>query len=151
MKSDVERKQVWGIDKDEALHHPQRISIVTRYIIDNFNEKTKLHKFNSILAVDSVPTAIKYYNEFKKQLAEPGTPDLKVATIFTYAANEPEEDEWGLGDDENPEEAGKLDMQSRDALDAAIKDYNRMWKHQLFDRWRQIPELLQGCIAPHEE
>ena len=127
MKSDVERKQVWGIDKDEALHHPQRISIVTRYIIDNFNEKTKLHKFNSILAVDSVPTAIKYYNEFKKQLAEPGTPDLKVATIFTYAANEPEEDEWGLGDDENPEEAGKLDMQSRDALDAAIKDYNRMW------------------------
>ena len=127
MKSDVERKQVWGIDKDEALHHPQRISIVTRYIIDNFNEKTKLHKFNSILAVDSVPTAIKYYNEFKKQLAEPGTPDLKVATIFTYAANEPEEDEWGLGDDENPEEAGKLDMQSRDALDAAIKDYNKMW------------------------
>ena len=127
MKSDVERKQVWGIDKDEALHHPQRISRVTRYIIDNFNEKTKLHKFNSILAVDSVPTAIKYYNEFKKQLAEPGTPDLKVATIFTYAANEPEEDEWGLGDDENPEEAGKLDMQSRDALDAAIKDYNRMW------------------------
>ena len=127
MKSDVERKQVWGIDKDEALHHPQRISIVTRYIIDNFNEKTKLHKFNSILAVDSVSTAIKYYNEFKKQLAEPGTPDLKVATIFTYAANEPEEDEWGLGDDENPEEAGKLDMQSRDALDAAIKDYNKMW------------------------
>ena len=127
MKSDVERKQVWGIDKDEALHHPQRISIVTRYIIDNFNKKTKLHKFNSILAVDSVPTAIKYYNEFKKQLAEPGTPDLKVATIFTYAANEPEEDEWGLGDDENPEEAGKLDMQSRDALDAAIKDYNKMW------------------------
>ena len=127
MKSDVERKQVWGIDKDEALHHPQRISIVTRYIIDNFSEKTKLHKFNSILAVDSVPTAIKYYNEFKKQLAEPGTPDLKVATIFTYAANEPEEDEWGLGDDENPEEAGKLDMQSRDALDAAIKDYNKMW------------------------
>ena len=127
MKSDVERKQVWGIDKDEALHHPQRISIVTRYIIDNFNEKTKLHKFNSILAVDSVPTAIKYYNEFKKQLAEPGTPDLKVATIFTYAANEPEEDEWGLGDDENPEEAGKLDMQSCDALDAAIKDYNKMW------------------------
>lgn len=127
MKSDVDRKQVWGIDKDEALHHPQRISIVTRYIIDNFSEKTKLHKFNSILAVDSVPTAIKYYNEFKKQLAEPGTPDLKVATIFTYAANEPEEDEWGLGADENPEEAGKLDMQSRDALDAAIKDYNRMW------------------------
>ena len=127
MKNDVERKQVWGIDKDEALHHPLRINLVTRYIIEQFAEKTKQRKFNSIFAVDSVPTAIQYYNEFKKQLAEPGTPDLKIATIFTYAANEPEEDEWGLGEDENPEEAGKLDMQSRDALDAAIKDYNKMW------------------------
>ena len=127
MKSDVERKQVWGIDKDEALHHPQRISIVTRYIIDHFAEKTKLHKFNSILAVDSVPTAIQYYNEFKKQLAEPGAPDLKIATIFTYSANEPEEDEWGTGEDENPEDAGKMDKLSRDALDAAIKDYNATW------------------------
>ena len=159
MKSDVERKQVWGIDKDEALHHPQRISIVTRYIIDHFAEKTKqgaeaygmsrllnveevikkgrkadeqkakikTRGFNSILAVDSVPTAIQYYHEFKKQLAEPGAPDLKISTIFTYSANEAEEDEWGLGEDENPEEAGKLDLQSRDALDAAIKDYNATW------------------------
>ena len=159
MKSDVERKQVWGIDKEEALHHPKRISIVTRYIIDHFAEKTKqgadaygmsrllnidevikkgrnaeeqkakvkTRGFNSIFAVDSVPTAIQYYNEFKKQLAEPGAPDLKIATIYTYAANEPEEDEWGTGEDENPEDAGKLDMQSRDALDAAIKDYNATW------------------------
>ena len=159
MKSDVERKQVWGIDKDEALHHPQRISIITRYIIEHFAEKTKqgaeaygMNKllnvedvikkgrkaeeqkakvktrgFNSILAVDAVPTAIQYYNEFKKQLAEPGTPDLKIATIFTYSANEPEEDEWGTQEDENPEDAGKMDKQSRDALDAAIKDYNQTW------------------------
>ena len=154
MKSDVE-----GIDKDEALHHPQRICIITRYIIDHFAEKTKqgaeaygmskllnveevikkgrkaeeqkakikTRGFNSILAVDAVPTAIQYYNEFKKQLAEPGTPDLKVATIFTYAANEAEDDEWGLGEDENPEGAGNMDATSRDALDAAIKDYNQMW------------------------
>ena len=159
MKSDVERKQVWGIDKDEALHHPQRISIVARYIIEHFAEKTKqgaeaygmskllnvedvirkgkkaeeqkakvkTRGFNSILAVDAVPTAIQYYNEFKRQLAEAGAPDLKVATIFTYTANEAEEDEWGLGEDENPEGTGKMDMQSRDALEAAIKDYNQMW------------------------
>ena len=159
MKSDVERKQVWGIDKDEALHHPQRISIITRYIIEHFAEKTKqgaeaygmsrlvnveevikkgkkaeeqktkvkTRGFNSILAVDAVPTAIQYYNEFKKQLAEPGAPDLKVATIFTYAANEAESDEWGQGEDENPEGVGKMDATSRDALDAAIKDYNQTW------------------------
>ena len=128
MKDDVERKQVWGIDTDEALHDARRISIVTRYIVDNFMEKTKRGRFNSILAVDSVPTAIQYYNEFRRQLQEPGVPSLKVATIFTYAANEAErDDEWGLGDDENPETAGTLDATSRDALDRAIRDYNRMW------------------------
>lgn len=41
MKSEVERKQVWGIDTEEALHDPRRISIVTRYIIERFGEKTK--------------------------------------------------------------------------------------------------------------
>lgn len=159
MKSDVERKQVWGIDTDEALHDPRRISIVTRYIIDRFDEKTRQDKeaysysklinveevvkkgrkveelkhtyktrgFNSILAVDSVKTAIMYYNEFKKQLQEPGTPNLRIATIFTYAANEEEEDEWGFENDENPEGTEGMDMQSRDALDKAIKDYNEMF------------------------
>ena len=84
MKDDVERKQVWGIDTDEALHNPQRISIVTRYILDNFAEKTKKGKFNSILAVDSVKTAIMYYQEFKKQMKEPGMPPLRIATIYTF-------------------------------------------------------------------
>lgn len=139
MKSDVDRKQVWGIDTDEALHDPRRISIVTRYIIDHFAEKTKQSAdsyyfnkaktkgFNSIFAVDSVKSAIMYYHEFKKQLAETGAPDLRIATIYTYNANEAEEDEWGFEDDENPEETGALDMQSRDALEKAIKDYNALF------------------------
>jgi len=157
MKNEVERKQVWGIDTEEALHDPRRISIVTRYIIERFGEKTKQNAeaysmsklvnvaevikkgrkveeerarvktrgFNSIFAVDSVKAAILYYNEFKKQLAEPGAPNLRVATIYTYNANEEEVDEWGFGGDENPEELGKApDVQSRDALEQAIKDYN---------------------------
>ena len=158
MKSDVESKQVWGIDTEEALHNPQRISIVTRYIIDRFGEKTKqegeafamkkllnvkevvksklteeqkqtykTRGFNSIFAVDSVKAAILYYNEFKRQLAEAGTPNLRVATIYTYSANEAEEDEWGFEDDENPEGTEGLDLQSRDALEAAIRDYNAMF------------------------
>ena len=157
MKSDVERKQVWGIDTEEALHDPRRISIVTRYIIDTFATKTKQDKdiytmnrllnvqdvvrnrktqekkhiyrtqgFNSLFAVDSVKAAIMYYNEFKRQLAAPGAPDLKVATIYTYSANEAEQDEWGF-EDENPEGTEGLDLQSRDALDKAIKDYNQMF------------------------
>ena len=160
MKSDVERKQVWGIDTEEALHDRRRIEIVTRYIIEHFAEKTKqaadaytmsklvnveevikkgrkaeeqkqhvmTRGFNSIFAVDSVKAAILYYNEFKRQLAEPGAPNLRVATIYTFAANEEEVDEWGFEGDENPEDVGTApDLQSRDALEAAIKDYNQMW------------------------
>ncbi len=159
MKDEVERKQVWGIDTDEALHNPQRISIVTRYILDHFAEKTKraadayamsklvnieevikkgrrveekklrvkTRGFNSIFAVDSVKSAIMYYNEFKRQMAEPGAPQLRIATIYTYNANEEEVDEWGFEGDENPEGVGSLDSSSRDALEAAIKDYNQMW------------------------
>ena len=67
-----------------------------------------------------------YYNEFKRQLAEEGAPNLKVATIFTYSANEEEQDEWGF-EDENPEGTEGLDLQSRSALEAAIKDYNQMF------------------------
>ena len=158
MKDDVERKQVWGIDKDEALHNPQRISIVTRYIIEHFAEKTKqsadaysmsklvnveevikkgrkaeeekrkvkTRGFNSIFAVDSVKAAILYYNEFKKQLGD--NPALRIATIYTYNANEAETDEWGFEGDENPEDVGTPpDPQSRDALSKAIDDYNKMW------------------------
>ncbi len=160
MKDDVERKQVWGIDTEEALHDPKRIEIVTRYIIDHFADKTKQSAdayamskllnvqdvvkkgrkveeektkiktkgFNSIFAVDSVQAAILYYNEFKRQLAEPGAPNLRIATIYTYNANEAEVDEWGFEGDENPEEIGTApDLQSRDALENAIDDYNKMW------------------------
>ena len=160
MKSDVDRKQVWGIDTDEALHDPRRIKIVCQYILEHFAEKTKqaadsysysrltnveevvkkgkkaeekklkvkTRGFNSILAVDSVKSAIMYYNELKRQLAEPGAPDLRIATIYTFYANEEEVDEWGMGSDENPEDVGKApDSQSREALEKSIDDYNHLW------------------------
>ena len=158
MKNDVESKQVWGIDTEEALHAEERIAIVTRYIIEHFGEKTKqtadayaMNKlmnveevikkgrkadeekqrvttrgFNSIFAVDSVKAAELYYNEFKRQLGD--YPALRVATIYTYNANEEEVDEWGFEGDENPENVGTpTGAQSRDALEEAIKDYNTMF------------------------
>ena len=160
MKSDVDRKQVWGIDTEEALHNKRRIEIVSRYILEHFAEKTKqgadsysfskltnvadvvkkgqkadeqkmkvkTRGFNSILAADSVKATILYYNELKRQLEEPSAPDLKVATIYTFNANEEETDEMGMGGDENPEDVGTPpDEQSRYALDKAIDDYNHLW------------------------
>ena len=84
----------------------------------------KTRGFNSIFAVDSVKTAIQYYDEFKRQMEADPTKALKIATIFTFSANE-EEDELGLLEDENPETMGNLDPDSRSALERAIKDYNQ--------------------------
>ena len=87
-------------------------------------QKLQTRGFNSILAVDSIPTAIAYYNELMKQMEELDESQKRtIAMIYTYAANEAE-DETGTLEDENPEGIGQLDGDSRQALDGAIKKYN---------------------------
>ncbi len=81
--------------------------------------------FNSIFAVASVPMAKLYYEEFKKQMTADSAKALRIAVIYSYAANEAEAD--GILDEENPEDTSALDQSSRDFLDAAIKDYNEMF------------------------
>lgn len=76
--------------------------------------------FNSILACDSVPMAIEYYKELERQMAEPGAPQLRIATIFTSAANEAENDSNG-NIEEDPESIKELDSTSREFLDSCIK------------------------------
>lgn len=86
----------------------------------------KLLGFNAMFAVASIPMAKAYYNEFKKQQASlPEAQRLKIATIFSYGANEEEVD--GILAEENSESTTNLDQQSRDFLDGAIKDYNQMF------------------------
>lgn len=76
---------------------------------------TRINGFNSIFAVASIPMAMKYYNEFKKQMEETGK-RLTIATIFSYTPNEEDPDE----DFDND----RLDKASRDFLESAIADYN---------------------------
>ena len=86
----------------------------------------KLNGFNAMFAVASIPMAKAYYNEFKRQQADlPETQRLKIATIYSYSANE--EDIDGILAEENPESTTQLDQQSRDFLEGAIKDYNQMF------------------------
>ena len=86
----------------------------------------KLAGFNAMFAVASIPMAKAYYNEFKKQQASlPEAQRLKIATIYSYGANEEEID--GILAEENPESTTSLDQQSRDFLEGAIKDYNQMF------------------------
>ena len=87
--------------------------------------KTKLQGFNSIFAVAGIPFVKLYYTEFKRQMeALPSNRRLKIATIFSYAPNEAEED---FGADENSESTEDLDQSSRDFLNMCIADYNEMF------------------------
>ena len=100
--------------------------------IDEQKERTRLRGFNSIFAVSSTVAARMYYLEFKRQLADvPEGRRLKVATIFSYAANEDAaEAANGVLDDENSDGLDGLDQASRDFLDMAIGDYNAMFGTQ---------------------
>lgn len=94
--------------------------------VSEHKTEQKLNGFNAMFAVASIPMAKAYYNEFKKQQADlPVSQRLKIATIYSYSANE--EDIDGILAEENPESTTQLDQQSRDFLEGAIKDYNQMF------------------------
>ena len=95
-------------------------------VVSEHKTEQKLNGFNAMFAVASIPMAKAYYNEFKKQQADlPESQRLKIATIYSYSANE--EDIDGILAEENPESTTQLDQQSRDFLEGAIKDYNQMF------------------------
>ncbi len=97
--------------------------------VEEIKQKQRINGFNSIFAVASVPMAKLYYHEFKKQMEEDPTKKLRIATIFSYGANEAEvqDDTNGILDEENSEDTSLLDQSSRDFLEDAINDYNEMF------------------------
>ena len=130
-KDDIQEKQVRAIDTDKAMSAPERVREVVAYILEHFDQKTKRNNFysikgrraagfNSIFAVSSIPMAMKYYEEFKKQLDQINK-NLIIATIFSYSVNE-DDPEDALPDEGFENE--KLDKTSRDFLESAIADYN---------------------------
>lgn len=163
MDDNITDEQVWDIARERAMMAPERIRLITEYILSNFDRKTyrgnktyiynaltnisevaskkhgaveeikrkqRVSGFNSIFAVASIDMAKLYYKEFKRQMTEDPTKELRIATIFSYGANEAENEEilGGLLDEENPEDTSALDQSSRDFLDEAINDYNKIFK-----------------------
>lgn len=139
-EENIRDEKVWNIDRERALASPERVGNIVSYIIEHFDQKTKrnsfyklkdrrLSGFNSIFAVASIDVAKKYYTEFKRQLQDvPGDKKLKVALIYSYAANEGEAEIDGILGDENSDDTSGLDRSSRDFLEAAIQDYNGLFK-----------------------
>ncbi|MDE7162586.1 MAG: type I restriction endonuclease subunit R [Clostridia bacterium] len=81
--------------------------------------------FNSIFAVSSIEAAKAYYTEFKKQMKEHPEKAIRIATIYSFAQNEEEED--GLLGEENSDDTNGLDSSSREFLDNAIDEYNKIF------------------------
>ena len=163
VEPDIDDEMVLDIDRKKAFEAPERITKITKYILDHFDQKTyrgdktyvyntltnisevasadrgkieeikqkqRLSGFNSIFAVSSVEMAKAYYEEFRKQIKEDPTKAIKFAVIYSYGANEEEQD--GILDEENPEDTSALDQTARDFLDGAIRDYNQMF-HTNYD------------------
>lgn len=101
--------------------------------VEEVKESVRMKGFNSIFAVSSIDAAKLYYTEFKRQMADlpetapAGQPHrLRVATIYSYGVNEAENDDFV--EDENSENTEGLDKSSRDFLEMAIDDYNKIFK-----------------------
>ncbi|EAW0579529.1 type I restriction endonuclease subunit R [Campylobacter upsaliensis] len=118
---------------DEILLNPTRIEHITRYILDHFTTHTKRNAksynlngkhtkgFNALFATQSIPMAMRYYEEFQAQQANlPESQKLKIGIIYSYAPNDELEEE-------NSEDTTALPKSQRDFLDAAISDYNAIF------------------------
>lgn len=130
IESEQDLDKLSAAENKKALLHPTRIKEISQYILNNFRQKTHRTKggnsgFNAMFAVSSIDAAKSYYemiNELQKDSDKP----LKIATIFSFAANE-EQNAIGEIQDETFEPAA-MDMSSKEFLTKAINDYNKMFK-----------------------
>jgi type I restriction enzyme R subunit len=104
------------------------VSARERNKIEEIRQKIRISGFNSIFAVSSIDVAKLYYEEFQRQQKDlPELQRLKIATIFSYGANDEQTEADGVID-ENSEDTSNLSVSHRDFLESAIQDYNAMFK-----------------------
>jgi type I restriction enzyme, R subunit len=123
--------EVEDIDTKELMESPARLNKITDYIIANHARKTHNRTYSGMFCVSSVETLTKYY-DLLEQKKRAGLHDLRVATIFSYAANEEDADANGLLPEElsvaeEPRVLYGLGQHSREKLDEYIGHYNSMY------------------------
>ncbi|HED1245102.1 TPA: type I restriction endonuclease subunit R [Enterobacter bugandensis] len=136
LETETDEKKLNAAENQQAFLHPLRIQEITQYILNNFRQKT--HRtfpgakgFNAMLAVSSVDAAKAYYATFKEQQEEAANKSasykpLRVATIFSFAANE---EQSAIGDiTDESFDTSAMNSSAKEFLDAAIDDYNAYFK-----------------------
>ena len=119
-------EKLTALEKKQAFLQPKRIEQIAQYVLDNFKQKTHRFNagnngFNAMFAVSSVDAAKAYYQTFKQLQSAVKNP-LKIATIFSFAANE-EQDAIGDITDESFE-VEAMNSTAKEFLKSAIGDYN---------------------------
>jgi len=124
--------EIEGIDTQELLESPERLSKITDYIISEYNRKTAGKTFNAMFCVSSIDVLKQYYDLFQ-QRKEEGKHQLKVATIFSYATNEDDKNADGIIEEEEflgmvaEPKIDYITNHSRNVLERYIGHYNEMF------------------------
>ena len=126
IETELDEKKLTAAENKQALQHPDRIREISQYIVDNFRRKThrlygRNKGFNAMFAVSSVDAAKLYYESLNKLQSASDKP-LKIATIFSFAANE---EQNAIGDiPDESFEVSALDSTAKEFLTSTIADYN---------------------------
>ena len=141
IETEQDEKKLSAAESKEALLHPERIREISQYILNNYRQKThrlqaNAKGFNAMFAVSSVDAAKLYYESLNSLQADPlyknnrehknSEKPLKIATIFSFAANE-EQDAVGDILDESFD-VSAMNSSAKEFLNAAIGDYNAFFK-----------------------
>ncbi|MDN3638416.1 type I restriction endonuclease subunit R [Simiduia curdlanivorans] len=135
IETEQDEKKLSALENKQALLHPERIREISQYLLNNFRQKTHRLQasgkgFNAMFAVSSVDAAKLYYETLNQLQADPSYKNkerpLKIATIFSFAANE-EQDAVGDILDESFE-VSAMSSSAKEFLSAAIGDYNAFFK-----------------------
>lgn len=130
VESEQDTSKLNAAENRQALLHPDRIKEIAYYVLNNYRQKAHRLQaggkgFNAMFAVSNIDAAKQYYETFKK-LQKASEKPIKVATIFSFAANE-EQEAIGTIPDESFE-VSAMDSSAKEFLSAAIADYNAMFK-----------------------
>ena len=160
LETEKDEKKLTAAENKQALLHPERIKKITQHILSTFKQKT--HRltingkgFNAMFAVSSVDAA-KYYYEAFKTLQKDAQKPLKVATIFSFAANEQQD---AIGDIEDESfEVTAMNSSAKEFLQSAIDDYNAMFKtnfgldsKEFQNYYRDLAKRVKGRDGQNKE
>ena len=130
IETEIDERELSAAENKAALLHPARIREISQYILKNYKIKTHRNKvgyngFNAMFAVSSIDAAKAYYEELNLLQKDSEKP-LRIATIFSYAANEEQNAIGEIVDEEF--EPSAMDKSAKEFLTNAINDYNQMFK-----------------------